>query len=156
METSSKTIPTELEKYFETTSSCPLCGGANLVGLFEVNKLHFFECKSCHFRFMNPHLSNEVMMILYENSEILVQINPALEKYYEYQTDQKMNHTIMDQQMVLGFAGKNLPTSANKPKLFEVGYGNGNFLLEAIRYGWEVDGIETSKQVRQGILLTPC
>ena len=151
MDTVSEIIPIELDKYFKTISRCPLCGGENHTRLFKINKLIFFECKSCRFRFMNPYLSDQGMKILYENSEILSQINPALEKYYEYRTDRKINRTIMDYQMVLEFLGKNLPLSADKPKLFEIGYGNGSFLLEAIRYGWEADGIETSKQNNESL-----
>ncbi len=146
MDTVSEMTSTELEKYFETTSKCPLCNSENLIDFFKINKLNFNECKLCHFRFMNPYLSNQGMRILYENSETLSQINPALERYYEYQTNLKISRTLMDYKKVLEFVSKKLPSSASKPKLFEVGYGNGSFLLEAIRSGWEVDGIETSKQ----------
>lgn len=146
METLSQSVPSVLEKYFKTISSCPLCGREKHTQFLEVNKLTFLECSSCHFRFMNPHLSEEGMRILYENSETLSQINPALKQYYEYQADRKINRTIMDYQTVLEFSKQHLPLNPSKPKLFEVGYGTGGFLFEAIRYGWEVDGIETSEQ----------
>ncbi len=136
----------ELDKYFKLASACPVCFATQYVRLFEVNNLVFYECRSCHFRFMNPYLSTEGMGILYENSEILSQINPALGKYYEYQTDRTNSRTIRDYRMVLDFVSKNLTSLKEKPKLFEVGYGTGGFLLEAIRYGFEVDGIETSKE----------
>ena len=134
----------ELKKYFKLTTNCPLCMGKENGQLFVVNQLCIIECMICHFRYMNPSLSEKGMSILYENSKILSKVNPALERYYEY-ADIRNSRTLKDYQMVLNFAQKHLKSN-RKPKLFEVGYGTGGFLLEAIRSGWSIDGIETSKQ----------
>lgn len=134
----------ELKKYFRSALNCPLCSGKKFRDIFAVNQLNFVECISCHFRFMNPYLSEKGMSLLYENSEILSQVNPALGRYYEY-SDLHNSRTVRDYRTVLNYAKQNFGRN-EKPKLFEVGYGTGGFLLEAVKSGWQVDGIETSRQ----------
>lgn len=134
----------ELKQYFRSISNCPLCNGEKHCHVLAVNQLNFVECTNCHFRFMNPYLSEKGMSLLYENSEILSQVNPALERYYEY-SDMHNSRTLRDYQTVLNYAKQNFGEN-EKLKLFEVGYGTGGFLLEAIKSEWQVDGIETSRQ----------
>jgi len=93
---------------------------------------------------MNPYLSDEGMGKLYENSAVLAGINPALGHYYEYRVGSGENQTRKDYLEVLRTARSHLTLHPDKPKLFEVGYGTGHFLLEAAERGWEVDGIDTS------------
>jgi len=139
-------IPDSLKPHFIETRHCPLCDNEHRQKIFTVNSLTFYECKSCRFRFMNPHLSSEGMGILYQNSEVLTEVNPALEKYYEYNISGKRNQTRSDYLEVLNYANKIIRTFGSARNLFEVGYGNGGFLLEAQQIGWHVNGIDTSTQ----------
>lgn len=92
---------------------------------------------------MSPYLSDKGMGFLYENSEILSQVNPHLDGYYEYDASGTESRTQRDHTEVLERAERLFPAGTN-PKLFEVGYGSGVFLLGAAGRGWQVDGIDTS------------
>jgi len=137
--------PAILHSHFETVSECPLCSSGDGRELFKLDSLRFNQCPSCRFRFMNPALTSTGMGLLYENSSNLSEVNQALEGYYEYEAGRENSQTREDYVKVLRLLEQGLPATT-KPKLFEVGFGNGAFLAEAQLRGWEVGGLDTSTE----------
>lgn len=143
------TLPKGIKDYLEQTNSCPLCANKNFKLKVSVRGMDFFECVQCKFRIANPYLNEEGMGLLYTNSEILSEVNPHLENYYEYKVGEGMNQTRKDYLRVLDSCRSFLGFHSSKPTLFEVGYGTGSFLLEAVHKGWNVDGVDTSEENQQ-------
>ncbi len=137
-------IPELLKPHFKQIKMCPLCASQEFKKTFEVKGLKISKCSQCGFRFMNPCLNDEGMGLLYKNSKILIETNPALESYYEYGVGNMKSKTYQDYVKVLSLLERVYPVS-EKPKLFEIGYGSGAFLKEARERGWQVDGTDTSE-----------
>jgi len=137
--------PAILQSHFETVSECPLCSSKGGRELFKLDGLRFNQCLNCRFRYMNPALTEEGMGLLYKNSHILSQVNPALENYYEVEAGKTKGQTREDYLKVLEYAEGSF-SSDDKLRLFEVGFGSGSFLLEARDRGWGVTGIDASEE----------
>lgn len=82
------------------------------------------------------------MMAIYESSETLKAINPALENYYEYDTLDPKSKTARDYERAL----KEASQLTSGRKLLEVGCGAGSFLEFAREKGWEVSGVDSSEK----------
>lgn len=131
---------------------CPLCKANERRRLFPVpvhqnasvsgQTITLYECKNCGLRYFDPCLTPEGMGAIYESSEDLSQRCSAHQTYYEYGDLNSETKTARDYTR-----GVMLLEKENKPgSLFEVGYGSGLFLAIAKARGWQVDGIDTSRQ----------
>jgi len=137
--------PQILQAHFATVSECPLCSSRDGRELFKLDSLLFCQCPNCSFRYMNPALTEEGMGLLYQNSHVLSEANPALENYYEAEAGKQRGKTREDYLRVLEYAEGSF-SQVNKRRLFEVGFGSGAFLIEARDRGWDVAGIDTSEE----------
>ena len=81
-------------------------------------------------------------MAIYQSSELLAQINPALERYYEYETLDPASVTCRDYDEALN----RLKQFASGTRLLEVGCGSGSFLKFAKLKGWQVHGVDSGME----------
>jgi len=120
--------------------------------IFRLTQFGVYACP-CGHRFIDPSLSGDSMMEIYQSSEALAQINPALEFYYEYDGLDEQSRTGRDYGILMHY----LESMTGGRSLLEVGCGRGAFLKFARKRGWRVSGIDSSRQnteelQREGIL----
>lgn len=127
---------------------CPSCGASR--GTRATVKLPLFSVYACvcGIKFLDPSLDEQSQMGIYQNSQTLKEINPALEQYYEYETLEPQSRTAHDYEKALGEVG----IMALGRDLCEIGCGNGGFLAYAKSRGWQVTGIDSSPENIQQVL----
>lgn len=81
----------------------------------------------------------------YESSETLARFHQFHMDYYEYGRLDQRSKTRSDFIKGLVRLEKSLPGVSGR-KICDVGYGNGFFLALARQRGWQVDGIDTSRE----------
>jgi len=91
---------------------------------------------------LDPSLDDAAQIALYQNSESLKEINPALEEYYEYDTLDPKGRTARDYMRAL----LDLEGQVRGRDLCEVGCGTGGFLAFAKSKGWNVLGVDSSSE----------
>lgn len=125
------------------TGRCPVCFQPSSKNpRFQLDDFSVFDCPSCSVRFIDPSLTSDQQMLIYQNSEILTQINPALEEYYEYDVLNPNSRTFKDYERALNQAETKVETKT----LCEIGCGTGAFLKYAKSRGWEVSGLDSSAE----------
>jgi len=121
---------------------CPLClNKKNLRLFYELEKFGVFECR-CGMVFIDPSLDAQSMMEIYQSSETLKEINPALDQYYEYKTLNPKSDTYREYCHALREAA----AQVKGRDLLEVGCGTGQFLKLAQDQGWRVAGLDSSSE----------
>jgi len=132
--------------------SCPVCKSQEgHQQLFELEKFSVFQCL-CGHKFIDPSLDGPSQMEIYQSSEHLREINPALENYYEYDTLDPQSLTCKDYDRAL----HEVASLTAGREMLEVGCGTGSFLQFAQSKGWNVYGVDSSaenilKMQEQGI-----
>ena len=124
------------------TNICPVCrtNGVSKL-LFELEKTKVYRCL-CGLKFIDPSLDAESMMRIYQSSESLKEINPALENYYEYDTLNPQSLTCKDYTRALERAARHV----QRRDLLEIGCGTGSFLDFARSKGWNPYGVDSSSE----------
>lgn len=121
---------------------CPAClSTSGLRQIFRLSKFDVFLC-GCGARFIDPSLDGASQMAIYQSSELLAQINPALERYYEYETLDPASSTCRDYDEALN----RLKLFSPGTRLLEVGCGAGSFLKFAKLKGWQVHGVDSGME----------
>lgn len=128
--------------FFEKFSVCPLCESSNIIQKYKAKDRHYgilgeYEidtCNSCKLVFLNPMPTNEYLSSLYP------------ETYYSYQdffSDKKGISALLSKIFV------NLDTKDPKfrqaGKMLDIGCGSGKFIYKMREKGWDVFGVEISK-----------
>ena len=127
---------------FVKTGRCPAClSRSGLLQIFHLTQFDVFLC-GCGTRFIDPSLDGASQMAIYQSSELLAQINPALERYYEYETLDPASVTCRDYDEALN----RLKQFASGTRLLEVGCGSGSFLKFAKLKGWQVHGVDSGME----------
>jgi 2-polyprenyl-3-methyl-5-hydroxy-6-metoxy-1,4-benzoquinol methylase len=130
-----------------STGKCPACrneSGHRL--LYQLHSFNVYECV-CGLRFIDPSLDEKSMTEIYQSSEALQEINPALGHYYEYETLNPKTKTYRDYSRALE-AVSELRTGR---EILEVGCGRGSFLRVAREQGWKVYGIDSGRENIQAL-----
>lgn len=120
---------------------CPACQSEHHQELYELDPFKVYQCP-CGLKFIDPSLSAESMMSAYQSTEQLKEINPVLEHYYEYETLAPNSKTYRDYTNAL----KVLAQLTSGRDLLEVGCGRGSFLKVAEAKGWNVFGVDSSRE----------
>jgi LSD1 subclass zinc finger protein len=119
--------------------NCPVCGGTRIHHAYAVPGASVVRCADCHFLFLHPQPSDEVLRRIYT------------ETYFLGATDEPMRAQVavlktataelyLDQLARRGIHGG---------RLLEAGCGNGYLLAAAERRGYEVLGVEYSEPAAQ-------
>jgi glycosyltransferase involved in cell wall biosynthesis/ubiquinone/menaquinone biosynthesis C-methylase UbiE len=125
---------TNMDQY--AVSACPLCDQTSIRYEFFRDGFSVFKCDGCGFMFLHPQPSDETLAKLYGSSYSL---------FSEIGQDDEMGSAMksatgrlyLDQLVrYLGKRGGNL---------FEIGCGQGDFLLSAREMGFSVQGVEVSE-----------
>lgn len=123
------------------SNHCPLCSRPiDYAPLYRLSRFNVYQCPCAH-RFIDPSLSSEAMMRIYQSSEDLAAINPVLEQYYEYELTPRTK-TYRDYMRMLDFVSHITPGRS----LLEVGCGTGEFLKLARTHGWRVTGVDSGEK----------
>ncbi len=86
-------------------------------------------------------------MLLYNDPELLKEINPALENYYDYETLNPKSRTYADYSKALAEASRFAPGR----RLLEAGCGTGSFLKFAASQGWDATGVDSGSSNIQAV-----
>ncbi len=120
--------------------NCPACKSTAAKNpRFKLRHFSVYICPACGLRYVDPSLDGASQMLLYNDPELLKEINPALENYYEYETLNPKSRTYADYSKALTEASK--LTSGRR--LLEAGCGTGSFLKFAATQGWDVTGVDS-------------
>lgn len=130
----------------EYLHACPICHGTNLQhycrvpSLFNAGEFIRYEtCRGCGTLFRNPRLPPEYRLARYEEPEMSAEskrLKPKNQVHYAYMMKQ---------------VEKLLPEGCGR-RLFDFGCGSGGFLLEARKAGFDVMGLELSKDLAQHVI----
>ena len=131
----------ELSLSYTHITQCPICGSRDHKLLYKLDEFSVFICP-CGYKHLDPCLDDVSQTLIYQSSEMLRKINPALGNYYEYLEAVQGSKTEKDYISVLNVLEK--MTSGRK--MLDVGCGNGVFLSYAKKQGWEVKGLDSSKE----------
>ncbi len=108
---------------------CILCNNIKFSKLFKKNNYQVVECVSCNFIFLNPPPNKSQLVKYYKN--------------FDYQTG-FINENLIRRDSIKTL--KNLKKLGyDNGSLLDIGCGAGFFLDEARKFGWEVQGIDTSE-----------
>ena len=124
------------------TKKCPSCSKLQPSrSLVTLERFSLYKC-SCGLKFISPSLDIEGQKEIYQSSDKLEDVNPALSNYYEYETINQKSVTFRDYTKTL----KALKGLISGRRILEVGCGTGGFLRVAKDQGWIVSGIDTSSE----------
>jgi len=132
---------TDLSLTFTRIEKCPACRGTEWQAIHKLPDFSLMRC-DCGHKFINPCLDEAAQAAIYESSETLAKINPALVYYYEYLDSIAGTRTEQDYLEVLSF----LEPLAKGKRLLDVGCGSGIFLNCAKQNGWQVTGLDATSQ----------
>lgn len=122
------------------TGCCPACGSKTTrAPMLKLRLYSVFSCE-CGIKYIDPSLDELGQIALYQDSNSLTTVNPALEQYYDYETVDSSSRTAKD----YGAALDALETLVKGRDLCEIGCGTGGFLVSAMAKGWDVFGIDSS------------
>ncbi|MCM8776274.1 MAG: class I SAM-dependent methyltransferase [Candidatus Omnitrophica bacterium] len=131
-----------MELSFVTMTECPLCSKRSAVKeLYDLGRFKVYRC-ACGHKFISPGLDARSMASIYQSSATLAKINPALGKYYEYDSLNPNTKTYQDYDLAL----RKLAHHALGRDLLEIGCGTGTFLHVARARGWWVTGVDSSAE----------
>lgn len=111
----------------EKISHCGICGGTKLEPQASFPLVHLVRCRKCDFHFSERRPSAEELNKLYSSYLRVDAISPITIKRY---------HEILD----------GLEVFRQTNNLIDVGCGNGYFLQTAKKRGWNVFGVEATKE----------
>ncbi len=128
---------------FKITEQCPACGASldRSLDIYDIGRTRVRRC-ACSHVFLNPALDDASQIAIYQSSEVLKEINPALEEYYEYDTLNPACITYKEYALMLEQA----ENAVSGRKLLEVGCGDGAFVKAAKARGWDVTGLDPGRQ----------
>ncbi len=135
-------IPSSLR--LQTLSCCPLCGRGAAKHLYDLNPIQVHRCAACRMVYLNPCLDAMSMAASYQNDAQLLGLNDFYEGYSSYGNLNAKTVTMREFDRCLDALGRHAPEGGGK-RLFEIGCGNGFFLAAARRRGWQVGGVEASR-----------
>lgn len=131
----------EMELQLKRINQCPACGCEELVDpVYRLKLFNVYDCIRCGVRFIDPSMTAEQQIDLYQNSQKLEKYFPELQEYYEYDMTDKASQTFTDYSLALEQAERLVLGR----ELCEVGCGTGAFLKHAVMRGWSVTGIDAS------------
>ena len=115
--------------------SCPICGNTKLPYLFSINHHRVVQCNECDLLALNPQPSDEELNNIYRSEYFLGSRDGASNQHV---TGLKKATAENYLKLLAIYGGK------EGTNLLEVGCGRGEFLLEAVKYGYNVTGVESS------------
>jgi len=119
-------------------NKCDLCASRNIKKLFTKESHDIFVCNSCELQFFNPQPSFKILKKIYSRN------------YFLFGSKDKENFQHMSS-LKRATAKENLALISTyypertKIQILEIGSGYGDFLIEANNLGFNVTGVEYSK-----------
>lgn len=128
--------------------SCNACGRDDYKILFDMNPFKIVRCNNCSLIFVNPRLKENDIKEIYQNgyfknNEFFSSKQEKLYGYYDYE-EERFNVEIM-----YGKILKKIDKFISTGNLLEIGSAYGYFLNLARKSGWEVSGIELSREAAE-------
>ena len=120
---------------------CPSCRQSEYRELYKLSEVTVFKC-SCGVKFIDPSLDLNSQMQIYQSSDNIQSVHTALEDYYEYDFSDLKSRTSLDYQKALN----ELSSYVDSKSVLEVGCGSGGFAQFAKESGWQITGLDSSKE----------
>jgi SAM-dependent methyltransferase len=115
--------------------SCPLCSGRRLYYAFSLQEYRVVRCATCSLLLLNPQPSEAELTALYNEQYFLGEDTPESRARIAEMKAATDRHYL---QQLARYRGP------GNGRLLEIGCGQGDFLLEAQREGYDVAGVEIS------------
>jgi SAM-dependent methyltransferase len=132
--------PTEQEEQPHVTT-CPICVGTSFVPKFRIGDISIEACATCGLVLQNPQPSDRQLGEIYgPNYFLFSEDDPVAARQFE--TVKRATARLQLAQLAAYMAKSGRTPRASR--LLEIGCGHGNFLLEALDAGYEVNGIDYS------------
>ncbi|MGH7945092.1 MAG: class I SAM-dependent methyltransferase [Opitutaceae bacterium] len=116
--------------------ACPVCNGRAFRAVMQVESHPVVRCTRCGLQLTNPQPSDAELAAIYGPNYVLVENDPAGEAMVVRSKQATADHYLD----VVAAAG--VPS---RGQLLEIGCGQGNFLRQAAKRGFDVTGVEYSK-----------
>ncbi|MFH0919492.1 MAG: class I SAM-dependent methyltransferase [Fibrobacterota bacterium] len=115
-----------IEKFDAPLTVCRLCTSANIAPFTEdFNRIAIWKCCACGVRFMNPQYSAAY-----------------LEEFYAHYTTDRSEWDEPYRYTFGLYLARFEKLITGKGRFLDIGCGNGNFIVEAAKRGWEPSGYE--------------
>jgi len=126
----------------QRVTACPICAGTSFVPKFRIGDIPIEACATCGLVLQNPQPSDRQLAEIYgPNYFLFSEDDPVAVRQFE--TVKRATARLQLAQLAAYLA-----KSGRAPRglrLLEIGCGHGNFLLEALQAGYEVNGIDYSR-----------
>lgn len=123
---------------------CNLCFSDSPGHYIKIEGFSIVKCKMCGLIYVNPRLHQDELHEIYHekyfDNPAFVNKKDKLFGYHQYLKDKKLIIATFKKQL------KNINRFSKKGKLLDVGCAHGFFLEIAKKNGWDVQGIEISKE----------
>ncbi|HUR58410.1 MAG TPA: class I SAM-dependent methyltransferase [Opitutaceae bacterium] len=129
-------MPPALSSERIALTACPVCGSRDFRAVMQVGPHPVVACKGCGLQVTNPQPSDAELAAIYGPNYILVEGDAAAEAMVVRSKRATADHCLD----LLAASG----VPATGGKLLEIGCGQGNFLVQASRRGFDVTGVEYS------------
>ena len=124
--------------------SCNLCGSDDFKTLYRINGTTVVKCRKCNLIFVNPRMSQESLVQVYENDYFHRKVyEPNSKEFYGY-VDYLSDRTNIIKTFERVF--RHIENYKTKGKLLDVGCAFGFFLDLARKKGWDAVGTELSSR----------
>ena len=129
----------QLKSEFREDVDCPLCHGSRRGSSFQKDDFHYHRCADCELVYMSPRL-NEAATLGFYNSELnrIYNIN-KFDAHDGNSADDLINYENLA--VLRQFIG-----AERSRRLLEIGCAKGNFLAQAEKQGFAVDGVELNRK----------
>lgn len=136
------------EKDYPKPEKCPLCQFSGTFSLFEViNQHRIFECPSCGLQFPYPVKAMDYDEAYKGEAKNIFQFSEAAKVYINYKNlEEEIKERIKWERLPRFNILLPILSLLPKGKILDVGCATGNFLLIAKKFGYEVYGMEASKE----------
>jgi len=133
--TSSRSIRVRVER-------CPVCGSKAFADRLRFPNMTIMTCQGCGLAFQNPQPSDDELTEIYSPNYF---IGSGADRRLTVQFDVVKRGTARMQLSRIASYLSRLGRASRGGKLIEIGCGHGNFLIEAKSQGYDVQGLEFSK-----------
>lgn len=124
--------------------ACPLCLGKNFKDQFIKDKMTVVQCQDCGLIFTNPRHKQKELIVHYDKNYYYCPQKDPLDntRYLDYNARYLKGKEKKRFDFIFKKLGQFKP---EKGKLLDIGAATGFFVSEAIRKGWDAQGVEVSK-----------
>ncbi|MBI4244674.1 MAG: glycosyltransferase [Planctomycetes bacterium] len=117
-------------------SQCPLCASTRLYYLFSIQGHRAVQCDDCRLLMLNPQPAKEELEQISKTNYAILEKDKAWEQHVS-ELKRKTASQYLD--LLIRYSG------GQTGKLIEIGCMQGDFLIQAVKFGFDVTGLDNSE-----------